>query len=108
MSGHCPSCGKSWLDLWKKVFLSSLAPVACESYDIELKVPRVAYLRAISMGITFFVLAYLLLDTDYLMQYAGFGMGFIVMLIGQVYFMPSEPAIDYSNNESADSDYVNV
>ena len=108
MSGHCPSCGKSWLDLWKKVFLSSLAPVACESYDIELKVTRVPYLRAISMGIIFFVLAYLLLEKDSLMQYACFGMGFIVMLIGQVYFMPLEPVIDYSNNESADSDSVNV
>ena len=108
MSGHCPSFGKSWLDLWKKVFLSSLGPVACESYDIELKVIRGAYLRAISMGITFFVLAYLLLETDSLMQYGGFGMGFIVMLIGQVYFMPLEPVINYSNNESVDSDSVNV
>ena len=67
MSGHCASCGKSWLDLWKKVFLSSFAPVACESCDIELKVTRVLYLRAISMGIIFFVLAYLLLETDSLM-----------------------------------------
>ena len=108
MSGHCPQCGKSWLDLWEKVFLSSLVPVACESYDIELKVTRVAYLRAISMGIIFFVLAYLLLETDSLMQYGGFGMGFIVMLFGQVYFMPLEPVLDYSNNESADSDSVNV
>ncbi|MEE3240669.1 MAG: hypothetical protein VX231_06870 [Pseudomonadota bacterium] len=62
--------------------MSSLVPVACESYDIELKVTRVAYLRAISMGIIFFVLAYLLLETDSLMQYGGFGMGFIVMLFG--------------------------
>ena len=106
MSGHCPSFGKSWLDLWKKVFLSSLGPVACESYDIELKVIRVAYLRAISMGSILFLLAYLLLETDSLMQYAGFGMGFIVMLIGQVYFMPLEPVVDHSNNDSVDNDSV--
>ena len=42
------------------------------------------------------------------MQNAGFAMGSIVMLVGQVYFMPLEPVIDYSNNESADSDSVNV
>ena len=40
------------------------------------------------------------------MQYAGFGMGFIVMLIGQVYFMPLEPVVDHSNNDSVDNDSV--
>ena len=106
MSAYCPLCGQPALALWKKAFLSPLAPVPCESCDIELKVTWVTYLRAISMGSILFVFAYLLLETDSLMQYAGFGMGFIVMLIGQVYFMPLEPVVDYSNNDSVDNDPV--
>ena len=48
------------------------------------------------------IIFYLLLETDSLMQYAGFGMGFIVMLIGQAYFMPLQPVVDHCNNDSVD------
>lgn len=106
MSAYCSSYGQPALTLWEKAFISSLEPAPCESCDIELKVTWVVCLRAISMGSILFVLAYLLLETDSLMQYAGFGMGFIVMLIGQVYFMPLEPVVDYSNNDSVDNDPV--
>ena len=106
MSAYCPLCGQQALALWKKAFLSPLTPVPFKPCDIELKVTWVASLRAISMGSILFVLAYLLLETDSMMQYAGFGMGLIVMLIGQVYFMPSEPVVDYSNNETVDNDLV--
>ena len=102
MSAYCPSCSQPALALWKKAFLSPLVPVPCESCNAELKVTWVAYLSAISMGSTIFVLAYLLLETDSLMQYAGFGMGFIVMLIGQAYFMPLQPVVDHCNNDSVD------
>ena len=106
MSAYCPSCGQPALSLWKKAFLSTLAPVPYRSCDIELKVTWVAYLRAISMCSILFVSAYLLLETDLLMQYVGFGMGFIVILTGQVYFMSLEPVVDYSDSDSVDNDFV--
>ncbi len=106
MSAHCPSCGQPALALWEKVFLSPLAPRPCASCNIELKVTWAAYLRAISMGSILFLFAYLLLETYSLMQHAGFVMGFIVMFIGQVYFMPLEPVVDHIINDSVDNDHV--
>ena len=106
MSAYCPSCGQPALALWKKAFLSPLAPVPCESCDIELKVTWAAYLKAISIGSIIFLLAYWLLETDSLMQYAGFGTGFIAMLIGQVYFMPLETVVHHTSNDSFDNESV--
>ena len=106
MSAYCPSCVQPALALWKKAFLSPLAPVPCESCDIELKVTWAAYLKAISIGSIIFLLAYWLLEADSLMQYAGFGTGFIVMLIGQVYFMPLETVVHHTNNDSFDNESV--
>ena len=106
MSAYCPSCGQPALALWKKAFLSPLAPMPCESCDIELKVTWAVYSRAISIGSIIFVLAYWLLETDSLMQYAGFGTGFIAMLIGQVYFMPLETVVHHTNNDSFDNESV--
>ena len=86
--------------------MSPLAPVPCESCDIELKVTWAVYLRAISIGSIIFILAYWLLEADSLMQYAGFGTGFIVMLIGQVYFMPLEAVVHHTSNDSFDNESV--
>lgn len=106
MSAYCPSCVQPALALWKKAFLSPLAPMLCESCDIELKVTWAVYLRTISIGSIIFILAYWLLETDSLMQYAGFGTGFIAMLIGQVYFMPLETVVHHTSNDSFDNESV--
>tara|TARA_S200000501_G_scaffold378971_1_gene445586 strand:- start:10172 stop:10510 length:339 start_codon:yes stop_codon:yes gene_type:complete len=111
MSAHCPSCGQQALALWKKVFLSPLAPMPCESCDIELKVTWSAYLTAISMGSIIFLLVYLQIEIDSIMHYAlcimhsalcVFWYGLYFDVDWSDLFMPLESVVDHSNNYSVD------
>ena len=101
MSANCPSCHIKALALWKKAFLSPLAAIPCEACDVELKVTWRSYLMAISIGSLIFLLAYVIYETDSLLQYVGFGLGFALMLLGQVFFMPLESVVSKSDGDSA-------
>ena len=83
----CPLCQQRAMAFWKKVLLSPLAAAPCESCDYDIKVSWRSYLLAISPGSILFVLAYLLLEQDSLLQYLGYASGFVLMLLGQLLFM---------------------
>ena len=88
MSAICPKCNESAMPTWKKAFLSPLAAMPCEACDAELRVTWRSYLIAISLGSIIFLLGYLQFDEGSLNQYLTFGLGFVLMLAGQIYFMP--------------------
>ena len=88
MSAICPKCNESAMPTWKKAFLSPLAAMPCEACDAELRVTWRSYLIAISLGSIIFLLGYLQFDEGSLNQYLTFGVGFVLMLAGQIYFMP--------------------
>ena len=102
MSANCPSCEQPAIALWKKAFLSPLAPVPCEACDVDLKVTWGSYLIAISLGSLIFLLAYIMLMTDSLLQYAGFAFGFLMMLLGQIFFMPLKVVVNNIAKDSVD------
>ncbi len=84
----CPSCQKSAMARWKKLMMSPLAPMPCDSCDTELGVTWRSYLLAISLGTAIFAATYFMFEDGSLDQYLGYGVGFILMLLGQLYFMP--------------------
>jgi len=88
VSAICPKCNESAMPTWKKAFLSPLAAMPCEACDAELRVTWRSYLIAISLGSIIFLLGYLQFDEGSLNQYLTFGVGFVLMLAGQIYFMP--------------------
>lgn len=88
MSLNCPLCNKEAMPLWKKVFMSPLGAVPCQSCDCDIKVSWRSYLLAISVGSLVFLLAYLQFEEGSLNQYLVYGGGFVLMLLGQVFFMP--------------------
>jgi len=73
---------------WKKAFLSPLAAMPCDACDAELRVTWNSYLKAIALGSIIFLLGYLQFEEGSLNQYLTFGVGFVLMLAGQIYFMP--------------------
>lgn len=84
----CPACAAKSMPRWKKAFVSPLGPVPCESCDADLRVSWPAYLLAILPGSVIFLLAYLKFEESSLDQYLVYGLGFIIMLLGQSFFMP--------------------
>jgi len=101
VSAICPKCNNNAMATWKKAFLSPLAAMPCEACGAELRVSWPAYLKAISLGSIIFLLGYLLLEEGSLNQYLTFGVGFVLMLAGQIYYMPigldkSETGLDKS------------
>jgi hypothetical protein len=72
---------------WKKAFLSPLAAMPCDSCGAELRVTWNSYLKAIALGSIIFLLGYLQFEEGSLNQYLTFGVGFVLMLAGQIYFM---------------------
>ena len=111
MSAICPKCNESAMPTWKKAFLSPLAAMPCEACDTELRVTWRAYLMAISLGSITFLLGYLLFEESSLNQYLAFAVGFVLMLAGQIYFMPigldkTEASLDKkeASDEAAEKD----
>ena len=90
MSAICPKCNQTAMPTWKKALLSPLAPAPCDACGAELHVTWRSYLLAISPGSTIFLLAYLLFEEGSLNQYLVFGVGFVLMLLGQIYGMSIE------------------
>ena len=88
MSVNCPMCNNVAMPAWKKIFMSPIGPVPCDSCDCYVRVTWTSYLLAISLGSMVFLLAYLQLNEGSLNQYLGYGLGFVLMLAGQVFFMP--------------------
>ena len=88
MSAICPKCNESAMPTWKKAFLSPLAAMPCDACDAELRVTWNSYLKAIALGSIIFLLGYLQFEEGSLNQYLTFGVGFVLMLAGQIYFMP--------------------
>ena len=88
VSVTCPKCNGSAMATWKKAFLSPLAAMPCESCGAELRVTWSSYLKAIALGSIIFLLGYLQFDEGSLNQYLAFAVGFVLMLAGQIYFMP--------------------
>ena len=76
------------MPIWKKAFLSPLAAMPCEACGAELRVTWKSYLKAIALGSIIFLLGYLQFEEGSLNQYLTFGVGFVLMLAGQIYFMP--------------------
>ena len=88
MSAICPKCNEIAMPTWKKAFLSPLAAMPCDACDAELRVTWNSYLKAIALGSIIFLLGYLQFEEGSLNQYLTFGVGFVLMLAGQIYFMP--------------------
>jgi len=88
VSAICPKCNERAMPTWKKAFLSPLAAMPCDACDAELRVTWNSYLKAIALGSIIFLLGYLQFEEGSLNQYLTFGVGFVLMLAGQIYFMP--------------------
>ena len=88
MSAICPKCNNNALPTWKKAFLSPLAALPCEACGAELRFSWRSYMLAISVGSIIFLLGYLQFEEGSLYQYLVFGIGFVAMLLGQIFFMP--------------------
>lgn len=85
---NCPACKQSPKLGWRKATMSPLAPMPCENCDAELAVSWTGYLLSVLPGSVVFLLAYLLLPEDSWLQYGGFGVSVLIMILGQLYFMP--------------------
>lgn len=83
----CPECNEVAIPTWKKLLLSPLVDIPCESCEVELAITWKSYLLAISVGSLMFLAAYLLMDEG-LLQYIVYGVSVILMLLGQMFFMP--------------------
>ena len=86
---------------WKKAFLSPLAAMPCEACGTELRVSWKSYLKAIALGSIIFLLGYLQFEEGSLNQYLVFGVGFVLMLTGQIYFMPI--GLDKADSETTET-----
>ena len=97
------------MPIWKKAFLSPLAAMPCEACGAELRVTWKSYLKAIALGSIIFLLGYLQFEEGSLNQYLVFGVGFVLMLVGQIYFMPiglDKADLDKADLDKSDSETV--
>ena len=83
----CPKCNEEAIPTWKKLVLSPLVEVPCEHCGVELGITWKSYFLAISIGSLVFLAAYFLMEEG-LLQYIVYGVAIILMLLGQMFFMP--------------------
>jgi hypothetical protein len=84
----CPACKQSPKLGWRKATMSPLAPMPCENCDAELSVSWKGYLLSVLPGSVAFLLAYLFLQEDSWLQYGGYGVSVLMVVLGQLYLMP--------------------
>lgn len=84
----CPACKENPRLGWRKATMSPLAPMPCDNCDAELTVSWKGYLLSVLPGSVVFLLAYLLLQEDSWLQYGGYGVSVVLVMLGQLYLMP--------------------
>ena len=84
----CPACKQNPGLGLRKMTMSPLAPMPCDNCNTELSVSWKGYLLSIMPGSLVFLLAYLFLQEDSWLQYGGFGVSLLVVMLGQLYLMP--------------------
>ena len=97
----CPACKQSPKLGWRKATMSPLAPMPCENCDAELAVSWKGYLLSVLPGSAGFLLAYLFLQEDSWLQYAGYGVSVLTVVLGQLYFMPLQVKEDSADASSS-------